>query len=195
MNNVGANSKRLVSRVGLGIAAAALTASLATAQGLPPAGVLKAQETPPVANATKGSPLEERMVAYAAGKLGQTVGDGECTSLVDAALRAGGFRPGKNYVWGFGVGPNTAIRKGHVIQFWSTVFKSGNSTWQTAIPGQHTAIVESASGKRVTLLHQNDGARVVSRRVLDLATLSQGKYVVYRPVPRWLGAMASPPGG
>ena len=46
------------------------------------------------------NPLGDAVRVYANLKLGQTVGGGECTDLVDEAFRVAGARPGLNYVWG-----------------------------------------------------------------------------------------------
>jgi hypothetical protein len=117
---------------------------------------------------------------FAEGKLGQTISRGECTDLVDAALAAVKAKPGSNYVWGRAV---ATPRRGYIIQFWDTQFTSPNgSTWGTAKGGQHTAIVASAKGTEVTLVHQNDGERKVSKRTIDLAWTHTGTYKIYQAV-------------
>src|SRR5258706_10511151 len=64
-------------------------------------------------------------VSYAQGRLGTRVGNGECFTLVDRALRAGGFKsaadfgtvaPEVNYVWGSSV-PLSDLRANDIIQF------------------------------------------------------------------------------
>ena len=122
---------------------------------------------------------ENLIAKFAEGKLGQTINRGECTDLVDAALAAVKAKPGSNYVWGRAV---TTPRRGHIIQFWDTQFTHKDGTWGTAKGGQHTAIVASAKGTEVTLVHQNDGEKKVSKRTIDLAWSHTGTYKIYQAV-------------
>ena len=146
--------------------------------------------TPPQAS------LNDKVLQYAVGKNGVCVAssgaacvnappDGECTHLVEAALRAAGAWTGNNYVWGTQV---SDMRPGDIIQFTDTKFTGPNLTWSTAIPGHHTAIIKSVSGTRVLLIHQNDGERkvhvgILGGKELDLAWPHSGSYIVYRPKP------------
>lgn len=115
---------------------------------------------------------------------GVTVGRGECTDLVDAALAYARKRPGRNYVWGTPVS-QADMKAGDIIQFWDVHFTSPNgSTWGTAPGGHHTAIVRTVDGTKVLLVHQNDGVRRITLRRIDLAWSHTGKYNIYRPVPQ-----------
>lgn len=133
------------------------------------------------------------IVEFARNSIGKCVNsdygsDCECTRLVEAALAHVGAKPGSNYVWGQEV--TGAIMPGDIIQFWSTKFSGPNSSWSTAIPGQHTAIVEAVkSGSIVTLIHQNDGEKITHRGAIpgvgidiDLNWPHSGSYKVYRAV-------------
>lgn len=120
------------------------------------------------------------IVAFARERLGQTVGRGECTDLVDAALAAAKVKPGRNYVWGREV---TTPRAGNIIQFWDAHFTYPGGSWGTAKGDKHTAIVMSARGPEVTLIHQNDGQRIVTTRTINLAwKRDRGSYKIYQAV-------------
>ena len=127
---------------------------------------------------------DNAIAKFAEGKLGQQISRGECTDLVDAALAYVKAKPGNNYVWGQVA---TTPRRGNIIQFWDTKFSwkdanGGSGTWGTAPGGHHTAIVKSANGTQVTLIHQNDGQRVVTTRAIDLAWSHTGTYIIYAAV-------------
>jgi hypothetical protein len=131
--------------------------------------------------ATLKATMPARVVQFAGGmaKHKIKVGRGECTDLVDAALKSAMAKPGNNYVWG------TLKRRpamGDIIQFEGCYFEApGKTRWFTM--EHHTAIVESASGSVVTLLHQNAGGDGATRRdTLDLSWLKRGSYKIYAPV-------------
>lgn len=144
--------------------------------------------------------LNERVVAFARAKLGEQVGDGECTSLVREALEsAGATRRGRS--WGEPVKAAREARPGDVVQFEKVVFR-GKKRVVTA-DGQvrvvtttltfphHAAIVSSvgAKGKTLTILQQNvagpDGKsdRTVQEATLVLAEMRKGGSLeFFRPV-------------
>ena len=151
--------------------------------------------------------LGDKVIAFAAGKLGEQVGDGQCAALANHALRAAGARgrgpddPDEgDYTWGKLVlaleagprGPKPTgkpgdIQPGDVIQFRDTkwVSKRGNRTYTMTMP-HHTAIVQKVEDKGATLriLHQNfGGKKVVQEATLPLATLTEGWIRVYHPIP------------
>ena len=129
--------------------------------------------------------------------------DAQCTYLVIAALAAAGAKPGdftdqKNYVWGklqrrkmgrVGVsGALFVIAHGDIIQFEGCRFEKKDANgrvvqWFDML--HHTAIVKSATGTSVVLLHQNapEGGPV-NEVTLDLAWKTSGTYKVYTPVPK-----------
>ncbi len=132
--------------------------------------------------------LGSKIAKYGRDNVGNRIGGGECSDFVIAALASAGAKPGdfreyRNYVWGTRVPDNAAILPGDIIQFEHCHFywNTGNS-WGKSDMDHHTAIIESANGKALVLLHQNapEGSAVV-RKNLDLNTLlpgpdSQGNY-------------------
>lgn len=118
--------------------------------------------------------LGEQVAAYARQRRGQVVGDGECFTLADNALRNAGARdaadygtvtPDADYQWGASVNLSD-LRTGDVIQFRNyrydreieTEHTDGSSETQTDFQERphHTAIVERVgAGGAVTVLEQN----------------------------------------
>lgn len=152
------------------------------------------------------SDLNRRVLDEAQGHLGLQVGDGQCGTLADAALKAAGAKsfdelgptgPDADYVWGDLVAtltpanhPTGDIMPGDVIQFRDVAFfketvdVNGNWWWETSRFPHHTAIVESVDGHSVTILHQNvNGELFVQEATLDLDGMTQGTMWVYRPIP------------
>jgi hypothetical protein len=140
--------------------------------------LLPVKSLPPRENANQNI----LVVNFARSKMGQTVGGGECTELVDAALAYAQKQPGHGYVWGTEI-DMWSMRPGDIIQFWDVTFSlPDGGTWGTAPGGRHTAIVRHADGSGVMLVHQNDVSRSVTQRPLDLAWPHSGSFNVYRPV-------------
>jgi hypothetical protein len=124
--------------------------------------------------------MADEIVSYARERLGERVGDGECFTLVDRALRNAGAKsaadygevtPDADYVWGASVGLSD-LRPGDVIQFRDyrferTVETSDSEGTATETHSEerphHTAIVEVVDGSTVTVLEQNapDGQPVL----------------------------------
>jgi hypothetical protein len=135
--------------------------------------------------------LNEKVVRFARDHLGEQVGNGECWTLVDGALRfAGAHRPGTRgygtYVFGRKISA-AALTPGDIIQFEGVRLErrtaSGLQSWQNL--RHHTIIVARVQGSRVTVLHQNyAGSRVVQETTLDLADVVRGSVVYYRPQRR-----------
>ena len=157
------------------------------------------------------SPLGDAIVNFARARMGQcvtrslqtlpgacptlpagAVGDGECTDLVQAALRAESAVPpsfhgpmplsmlSRRYWWGTPV--RMPYQAGDVIQFWYYSATAPNgSTWMTS--EGHTAIIAKAYfGGWVTLLEQNNnGVRAVTSRTINLLWRHTGFFFVYRP--------------
>lgn len=139
--------------------------------------------------------MADQIVAYPRQRLGDRVGDGECFTLVDRALRNAGAKsaedfgtvtPDADYIWGSSV-TLSALRAGDVIQFRDyrcerTVETenpdgSGSTSTETQERPHHTAIVERLDGDAVVVLEQNspDGAPVVRTRLFfDSRTTSSG---------------------
>lgn len=153
--------------------------------------------------ADKAATLEvgPAVVAFAREQLGKSVGRGECSELVVAALEAAGVEPprrgGDDPVWGERVEKRSQLRPGDVIQFRDVVFLGrrraggGIEFYRTEFP-HHTAIVEKVldNGRRLVILHQNAGRadadesarRVVRRDTLMMRDLRPGGTLTfYRP--------------
>ena len=154
----------------------------------------------------------QKIVAFSEANLGQKVGHGECTDLVDAAYAAAGAEsesqlgptgPTANYVWGTLVGTVTTanhslagVLPGDVIQFRDVMLvhttKNPDGSWYTTTKTatHHTAIVESVSGWTITVLEQNvgdsntpDSVRyTVQRNTYDLRDLQSGTMWIYQPI-------------
>jgi hypothetical protein len=152
--------------------------------------------------ADEPAPLGERVVEFARSKLGQRVGDGQCTSLATEALRhAGANLPGRGQsAWGEerkGLGD---ARPGDILIFENVVIvqrrplADGNVVKLTLKSSRHAAIVAEVAGRgrevRLTVLHQNSGfqktdedrRKVVQEWDFSPAELKQGTIKAFRPV-------------
>lgn len=139
-----------------------------------------------------GLTINQRVINWARGRMGQQVGRGECWDLADQALRNAGAHSsnttdaGADYVWGAAVRVTDAT-PGDVLQFRdfsvfttttvSTKFADGaeeiETTEETLERPHHTALVDSNPGNGwISILEQNvppNGRRV---QRLRLATRS-----------------------
>jgi hypothetical protein len=151
--------------------------------------------------------LNPKVVKYAKSRVGKQCGDGECTGLAIEALKAAGARgfrafpdsPGKeDFVWGELVytleikngrvseqlDRGQKVKPGDIAQFRDCQFAGVNAIgpYATSAP-HHTAVVLSAQGRSLTVLHQNhNGKRVVGQHRYNLADLKSGWVRIYRPV-------------
>src|SRR3954451_22852116 len=111
--------------------------------------------------------LNDKVVEFARAKLGQVVGDGQCSSLVSAALRNSGARRPRRGApgWGEELKSLREVRPGDILQFEGAVFvrdrvriDGGLETLTFTFP-HHTGIVARVRkpGLRpiLTILHQN----------------------------------------
>ena len=137
--------------------------------------------------------INQKVIAWARGKLGQQVGKGECWDLAERALKSAGAQtsydlgsvdPDSDYVWGDPVDQLKDIEPGDVLQFrdhevrtlteTTITFSDGTivtkTTEETAERGHHTAIATSmldGDGKLSTLdQHVKPLGKVVQRKVL-----------------------------
>ena len=140
--------------------------------------------------------MAEKIVSFPRHCVHQRVGDGECFTLADTALRnAGAYGaghygtvvPDADYVWGTPVNLSN-VRPGDVVQFRNyrvdreseTHNRDGSVTTETEFQERphHTAIVERVDGNgAVTVLEQNspDGSPVVrSRLFFSTGTTTSG---------------------
>ena len=156
--------------------------------------------------------MNQKVLAFAEANLGQKVGRGECTDLVDAAYAAAGAKsetklgptgPDANYVWGTpvdtvttanlslaGVQPGDVIQMRDVTLVHTTTNPDGSWSTTTKTAGHHTAIVESVSGSTITVLEQNVGTSstpdsvryTVQHGTYDLSDLQGGTMWIYQPI-------------
>lgn len=178
----------------------ALILATALVQGQPPGD----------ANPANNPDMNVRIQAFARSKLGQKIGDGQCTSLVITALETAGakrFPPhGENvdYVWGDYVERPGDVRPGDILQFHDAVFRSkkrirkGRVTvvrTEMRLFPHHSAVVDEVQdgGRIIVILHQNAGPdsmsvedrQKVQREALDMDDLQNGGWIkAYHPVER-----------
>ncbi|MGF1577869.1 MAG: CHAP domain-containing protein [Gemmataceae bacterium] len=144
---------------------------------------IQAQEKSP----DKLPPLNNKVLQFATLKLGQQVGNGQCWTLADAALRsAGARRPGRQgyraYQFGKQLEKKDKLLPGDVLQMYQVVFRYPRSFQQFPL---HTAIVSKVDGTKVEVLNQNlGGDKKVQRTEFDLRGLKRGKIFAFRPQPR-----------
>ena len=157
--------------------------------------------------AAKEPTLSEKILAFCRQHKAEQVGDGECSSLADQALKESSAKgrsaekPNKgDYVWGEPVyaqitgeakpeGKRTDIKPGDIIQFRDVKLagKDGPNRTYTMSFGHHTAIVAAVEngGATIRIFQQNyGGKRVVMDGVLHLNDLKEGWLRFYRPVAK-----------
>jgi hypothetical protein len=148
----------------------------------------------------------EMIVKFCKDNLWEKVGDGECASLAEGAMKSAGVRPRssfkdspneEDYVWGdlvysleIKIGgrdekkvPAMSIKPGDVIQLRNVRFQAQSSFM---VYPHHTAIVRSVKdgGKVLTVFEQNvAGKKIVMVKTFRLNELNNGWLRVYRPVP------------
>jgi len=154
----------------------------------------------------KQDSIGEKIVAFCQDHKGEMVGDGECASLANQALRAAGAkgrgedRPEKgDYVWGEQVcfiegnetgqkieGKSADIRAGDVVQLRNVKFKGRRPGGTYSMTFEHhTAIVAGVEdgGQTVHIFHQNyGGKKVVMNATYKLGDLKEGWLRFYRPI-------------
>ncbi|HSS38892.1 MAG TPA: hypothetical protein VLT58_08995 [Polyangia bacterium] len=135
--------------------------------------------------------LNQHVVTWARGKLGQKVGAGECWDLADGALRAAGASSSTttgdddDYVWGDSVIPAGAL-PGDIVQFRDYVATIDTTTDSTFADGSgstdeaedvferphHTGVIESVGPKGFVVLEQNvdPGGQKVQRHTLPFVS-------------------------
>ncbi len=125
--------------------------------------------------------LNQRVLQFARSQLGKKVGNGECWTLGNEALRFVRAQTAIGYTFGREV-TMKHLMPGDILQFRSVRFQNGNSFVFLGTP-DHTAIVESIQGTRVTILHQNADGRFVTRMTIDFKNMTTGKVTAFRPIP------------
>ncbi len=147
-----------------------------------------------------GPSLGDDIAACARSRLGQKVGNGECTSLAVEALRHCGARqpdPAAG-VWGQPLSSLRDVQPGDIVQLEGAVFvqqrarDGGGVITRTTRYPHHTPVVERVrkrgSDPVLVILHQNaraagsagDELKIVRQGTFDLATKRAGKITAYR---------------
>ena len=138
--------------------------------------------------------LNEQVVEFARSKLGQKVGDGQCSTLAAQALRRAGAktRRGEHGTWGDELRSLLDAKPGDILQFDDALFvhtrfleDGAKRTEMISFP-HHTAIVARVR-KRGTkpilvVLHQNVGnTQIVQEWTINMADKKRGTVKLYRP--------------
>jgi hypothetical protein len=128
--------------------------------------------------------LNQKVLAYAQAHLGKEVGNGECWTLVDEALKSAGADTSGDGRCEFGrsIALNAVI-PGDLLQFEKAHFehREGGRSSSQDMP-HHSAIVSSVEGRKVTVLNQNvNGSRKVQYSSFNLDDLQRGSLQAYRP--------------
>ncbi len=131
-------------------------------------------------------PLNKKVLQFAEQKLGKKVGNGQCWTLADEALRsADAKRPGRQgygaYQFGKQLGKKEKLLPGDVLQMYNVLLRYPKSFQQFPL---HTAIVSKVEGTKIEVLNQNVGADMTVKRTrFDLRALKRGKIIGFRPQP------------
>lgn len=128
-------------------------------------------------------------LCLAASSRAAAVGNGECWTLADEALKSAGARPADGYNFGRELKPGERPVPGDVMQFTSVKLagRRGGGTYSMTLgTPNHTAVIREVKGPRsYEVLHQNFGeaGKTVSKVTLDLADLTEGDVNIFRPIP------------
>jgi hypothetical protein len=151
-------------------------------------------------------PLNQKVLEFSRERLGKKVGDGQCISLADEAVRFAGakrypFDRSGDYVWGRPVASFKEALPGDILQFRNAVFQGKRwiskrrwVSWHYEYP-HHTAIVFEVreGGQVVAILHQNVGehdAADETKQVVQEGSIrpdslqAGGSVAIFRPVAR-----------
>jgi len=145
--------------------------------------------------------LNEQMLAFALGHMGQKIGRGECWDLAAQPLNELGASWDGH--WGFGkkvagggasglkLEKDASLMPGDIIHFmkvkasWTKTYPNGSREWGSETLGMpdHVAFLKEYDGKTtLTLLHQNvNKKRYLVETTLDIANIKSGTYYIYRP--------------
>ncbi len=179
--------KTAIKYVTVALASILSLASVAIAQNFQGAANPSPQVVPLKASA-KLPELNAQVVNYAISCLGKQVGNGECWTLAAEALDAAGAMPAEEFSFGHELKKKEPWLPGDVIQFKACKFEvhysNGYSVEEMGFPN-HTAIIYSTDGSRITLIHQNYRMiKLVQVSTIDMSTMTDGSYKVFRPEPR-----------
>lgn len=145
-----------------------------------PAVVLKEQTLSLEANIPK---LNLQVVEFVRQRVGEMIGNGECSTAADEALKAGHAKQFGIYHWGRQLGEHEAWLPGDIIQLEAAKFTDNSGQAYMGF-SHHTAIVEETVGPQVVrVLHQNFGkaGKTISRATMNFDDFRSGSVVFYRP--------------
>lgn len=126
--------------------------------------------------------LNQRIADFVRRNLGNQVGNGECWTLADEALRAAGAQPPKGYACGRPLLPNEEPLPGDIIRFTRCRFVEPSGAWTMMGEPEHIAIILRTRGSKMAILHQNNGStRTVQKQVIDFRQMVSGRCRIYRP--------------
>jgi hypothetical protein len=138
--------------------------------------------------------MNEQVVGFARSKLGEKVGDGQCSSLAAEALRSAGakIRRGEHGTWGDELTSMLDAKPGDILQFDDVLFvhtrflDDGAKRTDTISFPHHTAIVDRVRKRGakpvLVILHQNvSGTQIVQEWTINMADKKRGTVKLYRP--------------
>jgi hypothetical protein len=138
--------------------------------------------------------MNEQVVAFARSKLGEKVGDGQCSTLAAEALKQAGAkrRRGEHGTWGEELKSMVDAKPGDILQFDGVVLvhtrflEDGGKRTDTISFPHHTAIVARVRkrGTKPTLviLHQNVAdTQIVQEWTINIADKKRGTVKLFRP--------------
>ena len=129
--------------------------------------------------------LNLKVLEFAREHVGQKVGNGECWTLANDALKAAGAKGADGYTFGRELRDGEPALPGDIVQFTSVRLEHANGSWQTLGHPNHTAVVVQAEGDVYQVLHQNmGGVKIVGPAKLNFAAKTEGKIQIFRPVPK-----------
>jgi hypothetical protein len=139
--------------------------------------------------------MNEQVVAFARSKLGEKVGDGQCSTLAAHALRSAGARTrrGEHGSWGEELKSMLDAKPGDVLQFDDVLFvhtrtlEDGARRTDTISFPHHTAIVarvrKRGAKPALVILHQNVGdTQIVQEWTINMADKKRGTVKLFRPI-------------
>lgn len=129
--------------------------------------------------------MNKQIIEFVKTKLKKKVGTGECWDLASEALQTVNAKWDMKYKFGKEIDyKKELIFPGDIIQFENVILnyeKDGKKF--TEKMAHHTAIIyEVTNNTNFTMAHQNNGysGKKVGVSPLDLATLTKGKFKIYR---------------
>jgi len=121
------------------------------------------------------------IVAFCAQRIGTRVGNGECWTLADEAIKACDADPVMGLNFGQEIDPSD-VAPGDILQFDSCRFDLPWGGFKTAGLPQHTAVVVGRGPEGIRVLEQNPGP--VAEGSYDLSQLVSGTMKAWRVVPK-----------